>query len=283
MRSKLKLSVLIPVFNERDTIHTVIDRVRSVDVDTEIILVDDCSIDGTRDILKGVAETEKDLIIRFHDVNRGKGAAIRTALAEASGDVVIIQDADMEYDPVEYPRLLAPIEQGVADVVYGSRFLGGPHRVLFFWHQLGNQLLTLMSNVLTNLNLTDMETGYKLFRTDVHKRMRLTTDRFGFEPEVTARVAQMRCRVFEMPISYWGREYSDGKKITWRDGVAAFWHILKFNLLDRMPPSARVTGSADWQGSADIKSEREAAARMAGGSPMGGGDMQASRAASSEG
>lgn len=248
MRSKLKLSVLIPIFNERDTIHMVIDRVRAVDVDTEIILVDDCSIDGTRDVLKKLAESETDLIIRFHDVNRGKGAAIRTALAEATGEVVIIQDADMEYDPVEYPRLLAPIEQGMADVVYGSRFLGGPHRVLFFWHQLGNQLLTLLSNVLTNLNLTDMETGYKLFRTDVLKRMRLTTDRFGFEPEVTARVAQMKCCVYEMPISYWGREYSDGKKITWRDGVAAFWHILKFNLLDRMPASARVSGRADWQG-----------------------------------
>jgi glycosyltransferase involved in cell wall biosynthesis len=281
----LKLSVLIPVYNERDTIHTVIDRVRSVDLDTEIILVDDFSIDGTRDILKKIAETEKDLIVRFHDVNRGKGAAIRTALAEASGDVVIIQDADMEYDPVEYPRLLAPIEQGVADVVYGSRFLGGPHRVLFFWHQLGNQLLTLMSNVLTNLNLTDMETGYKLFRTDVLKRMRLTTDRFGFEPEVTARVAQMRCRVYEMPISYWGREYSDGKKITWRDGVAAFWHILKFNLLDRMPPSARVTGPADWQGSAgymDADTDT-ATAKAAGGGTTGGGDLQAHRVASSEG
>ena len=248
MRSKLKLSVLIPIFNERDTIHMVINRVRSVDVDTEIILVDDCSIDGTRDVLKKLAESETDLIIRFHDVNRGKGAAIRTALAEATGEIVIIQDADMEYDPAEYPRLVAPIEQGMADVVYGSRFLGGPHRVLFFWHQLGNQLLTLMSNVLTNLNLTDMETGYKLFRTDVLKRMRLTTDRFGFEPEVTARVAQMKCCVYEMPISYWGREYSDGKKITWRDGVAAFWHILKFNLLDRMPASARVSGRADWQG-----------------------------------
>lgn len=283
MRSKLKLSVLIPVYNERETIHTVIDRVRSVDVDTEIILVDDYSIDGTRDILKKIAETDEDLIIRFHDVNRGKGAAIRTALAEASGDVVIIQDADMEYDPVEYPRLLAPIEQGVADVVYGSRFLGGPHRVLFFWHQLGNQLLTLMSNVLTNLNLTDMETGYKLFRTDVLKRMRLTTDRFGFEPEVTARVAQMRCRVYEMPISYWGREYSDGKKITWRDGVAAFWHILKFNLLDRMPISSRVTGPADWQGSAGhVNTEQADEARTSGGQ-MGGGDLQASRVASSEG
>ena len=249
--SELKLSVLIPVFNERDTIREVIQRVRAVPIDTEIILVDDCSADGTRDVLRALAESEKDLKIRFHEVNRGKGAAIRTALAEATGDVVIIQDADMEYDPVEYPRLLAPIEQGVAEVVYGSRFLGGPHRVLFFWHQLGNQFLTLMSNVLTNLNLTDMETGYKVFRTDVLKAMRLTTDRFGFEPEVTARISQMRCRIFEMPISYWGRDYDDGKKITWKDGVAAFWHIFKFNLLDRQPAPTIPVRDAElrWQGS----------------------------------
>ncbi len=249
--SELTLSVLIPVYNERETIHEVIERVRAVPIETEIILVDDYSVDGTRDVLKKLAETEKDLKIRFHDVNRGKGAAIRTALAEATCDVVIIQDADMEYDPVEYPRLLAPIEQGVADVVYGSRFLGGPHRVLFFWHQLGNQFLTLMSNVLTNLNLTDMETGYKAFKTDLMKSMRLTTDRFGFEPEVTARVAQMRCRIFELPISYWGRDYDDGKKITWKDGVAAFWHIFKFNVLDRMPAPSDAERAArrSWQGS----------------------------------
>jgi glycosyltransferase involved in cell wall biosynthesis len=207
-------------------------------VTKQIILVDDYSTDGTRDSLQAMVETENDLIIRFHERNRGKGAAIRTALAAATGDVVVIQDADMEYDPVEYPRLLEPIRQGVADVVYGSRFLGGPHRVLFFWHQFGNKTLTLMSNILTNLNLTDMETGYKVFRGDIIKRMRLTTDRFGFEPEVTARVAQMRCRVYEMPISYWGRDYGEGKKITWKDGVAALWHIFKFNVLDRMPAPA---------------------------------------------
>ena len=246
---KLTLSVLIPVYNEIHTIRDVVDRVRSVPIDTQIILVDDFSVDGTRKVLEEMAETEKDLIIRFHDVNRGKGAAIRTALAEATGDLCIVQDADMEYDPVEYPRLLSPIEQGVADVVYGSRFLGGPHRVLFFWHQLGNQFLTLLSNVLTNLNLTDMETGYKVFRTDLLKSMRLTSDRFGFEPEVTARVAQMRCRVYEMPISYWGRDYGDGKKITWKDGVAAFWHILKFNTIDRMKVDRPFHETIDWQGS----------------------------------
>jgi glycosyltransferase involved in cell wall biosynthesis len=248
MSKELVLSVLIPVYNERETIRSVIERVRSVPVPKQIILVDDCSIDGTREILRSIAEEQPDLIVRFHEINRGKGAAIRTALAEAAGDVTVIQDADMEYDPVEYPRLLEPIKQGVADVVYGSRFLGGPHRVLYFWHQFGNRLLTLMSNVLTNLNLTDMETGYKVFRTDLLKRMRLTTDRFGFEPEVTARVAQMHCRVYELPISYWGRDYESGKKITWRDGVAALWHIVKFNLLDRMPaPERRRIEDLTWQ------------------------------------
>jgi glycosyltransferase involved in cell wall biosynthesis len=257
MQDDLTLSVLIPVFNERDTIRHVIERVRSVPVPKQIVLVDDCSIDGTREILRTIAASEPDLVIRFHEVNRGKGAAIRTALGEATGDVVIIQDADMEYDPVEYPRLLEPIRQGVADVVYGSRFLGGPHRVLFFWHQFGNRVLTLLSNILTNLNLTDMETGYKLFRTEILKNMRLTTDRFGFEPEVTARVAQMRCRVYEMPISYWGRDYEEGKKITWRDGVAALWFIFKFNVLDRMPaPQPRAEmHSVAWQAAPERRGE----------------------------
>ncbi len=228
------LSVLVPVFNEVGTIQFLVEKVRAVEVETQIILVDDCSTDGTRELLERIALEQPDLEVLFHPVNRGKGAAIRTALAVASNDVVIIQDADLEYDPVEYPRLLEPIAQGVADVVYGSRFLGGSHRVLFFWHQLGNQFLTLMSNVFTNLNLTDMETGYKAFRREVIQSMRLTSNRFGFEPEVTARVAQMHCRIYELPISYWGRDYGDGKKITWKDGVAAFWYIFKFNVLDRM-------------------------------------------------
>ncbi len=241
-----KLSVLIPVFNEASTIEHVIERVRAVPVETEIILVDDCSTDGTTEVLRKLAVEQPDLVIRFHQVNRGKGAGIRTALAEATGDLVIVQDADLEYDPSEYPKLLGPIEDGVADVVYGSRFLGGPHRVLFFWHQVGNQLLTLLSNLMTNLNLSDMETGYKIFRTPLLKAMRLTSDRFGFEPEVTARVAQMHLRVYEVPISYWGRDYGEGKKITWKDGIAAFWHIFKFNVLDRMPaPRRRAEGEQD--------------------------------------
>ncbi|MFT4572361.1 MAG: glycosyltransferase involved in cell wall biosynthesis [Hyphomicrobiaceae bacterium] len=253
MPSNLTVSVLIPVYNEIDTVENVISRVRSVPVKTEIILVDDCSVDGTRDLLRRLAEAEPDLKIIFHETNRGKGAAVRTALAAATGDVTLVQDADMEYDPAEYPKLLGPIDQGVADVVYGSRFLSGPHRVLFFWHQLGNQFLTLLSNILTNLNLTDMETGYKVFRTDILKSMRLTTDRFGFEPEVTARVAQMRCRLYEVPISYWGRDYDEGKKITWKDGVAALWFIFKFNLLDRVPaPTTRpVRGPMKWQAPID--------------------------------
>jgi len=241
------VSVLIPCYNELHTVENVIARVRAVPVKTEIILVDDCSRDGTRDLLKRLAADDASLKVFFHEINRGKGAAIRTALAAATGDVVVVQDADMEYDPMEYPVLLEPILQGVADVVYGSRFLGGPHRVLFFWHQLGNQVLTLLSNVMTNLNLTDMETGYKVFRREVIQRMRLTTDRFGFEPEVTARVAQMHCRIFEVPISYWGRDYDAGKKITWRDGVAALWFIFRFNVVDRMPPSERIKPSdAHW-------------------------------------
>lgn len=254
MQSKLTVSVLIPVFNEIDTVESVIARVRSVPVKTEIILVDDYSVDGTRDLLRQIADRDPELKIRFHDRNRGKGAAIRTALAEATGDVTLVQDADMEYDPVEYPKLLGPIEQGVADIVYGSRFLSGPHRVLFFWHQLGNQLLTLLSNIMTNLNLTDMETGYKVFRTEILKSMKLTTDRFGFEPEVTARAAQMRCRLYEVPISYWGRDYDEGKKITWKDGVAAFWFIFKFNVLDRVPPPAQRAqhAPAQWQASSDV-------------------------------
>jgi glycosyltransferase involved in cell wall biosynthesis len=202
--------------------------------DKEIIVVDDCSTDGTRDILKAEIEPLVSRVI-YHPINCGKGAALRTGFAAATGDAVIVQDADLEYDPRELPRLMEPILDGRADAVFGSRFLGGPHRVLYFWHSLGNRLLTLLSNMLTDLNLTDMETCYKMVRADLLKSLPLTTDRFGFEPELTARLAQAGARIYEVPISYSGRTYAEGKKIGWRDGLAAFWHIARTNL---MPPRA---------------------------------------------
>ncbi len=227
----IKLSVLIPVFNERATIDAIIAQVRAVQVPKEIICVDDCSTDGTADRLRAMqaAGTIDKLI--FHDVNRGKGAAIRTALAASTGNVVIVQDADLEYDPADWPTMLEPIIDGRADAVFGSRFLGGPHRVLYFWHSVGNGVLTTFSNMLTNLNLTDMETCYKAIRGEVARSLHLTSDRFGFEPEITARLARAKVRIFEVPISYSGRTYAEGKKIGWKDGVAAIWHIIKFNLL----------------------------------------------------
>jgi glycosyltransferase involved in cell wall biosynthesis len=224
----MKLSVIIPVYNEVGTINEIIERVKQVRFEKEIIVVDDGSTDGTRDLLK--QQGEGGVTILFHESNQGKGAAIRTAIPYISGDIAIIQDADLEYHPSEYARLMAPIAEGMADVVYGSRFLGGPHRVLFFWHAVGNRILTNLSNMLTNLNLTDMETGYKVFRSEILKRIRIKSNRFGFEPEITAQVAQMGCRVFEVPISYYGRDYSEGKKINWRDGIAAIYWIIKFNL-----------------------------------------------------
>jgi glycosyltransferase involved in cell wall biosynthesis len=196
----------------------------------EIIVVDDCSTDGSREKVRVCSDARIRLI--GHDRNRGKGAALRTGFAHATGEVVIVQDADLEYDPREYPRLLEPILDGRADVVYGSRFLGGPHRVLLYWHYLGNKFLTLLSNILTNLNLSDMETCYKVFRIDVLRRMNLKSDRFGFEPEVTCKVARLGCRVYEVPISYSGRDYSEGKKITWRDGLAAFWWLFRYRFID---------------------------------------------------
>ena len=232
----LTLSIVIPCFNERDTIHDILGRVRAVrlkDWRKELIVVDDGSSDGTRERLaelETAPETAIDRLI-LHERNQGKGAALRTGIAAATGDFILIQDADLEYDPDEYPLLLGPIERGNADVVYGSRFQGhGPHRVLFFWHYLGNRFLTLLSNMLTDLNLTDMETCYKVFRGEVIRDLVLTSDRFGFEPEVTAKVARRGCRVYEVPISYHGRTYAEGKKIGWRDGVEAVWSILKYNL-----------------------------------------------------
>ena len=228
---ELVLSVLIPVYNERATIDTIITQVRAVPVRKQIICVDDCSSDGTADILRAMKAAGTIDVLIFHDVNRGKGAAIRTALAASTGNVVIVQDADLEYDPSDWPTLLDPIVDGRADAVFGSRFMGGPHRVLYFWHSVGNTVLTLFSNMLTNLNLTDMETCYKAIRGEVARSLVLTSDRFGFEPEVTARLAKAKVRIFEVPISYSGRTYAEGKKIGWKDGVAAIWHIIKFNLL----------------------------------------------------
>lgn len=228
--STVTLSVLIPVYNERNTIETILDRVHATPIRKEIICVDDCSSDGTRERLielKLAGFIDK-LILQPR--NGGKGKAIRAALAASTGDVVIVQDADLEYDPTDWPTLLQPIIDGKADACFGSRFLGGPHRVLYYWHSVGNSLLTTFANMLTNLNLTDMETCYKAVRGDLARSLRLTSDRFGFEPEITARLAHCDARIYEVPISYAGRTYAEGKKINWRDGLAAFWHIAKFSL-----------------------------------------------------
>lgn len=236
----MKLSVLIPVYNEVNTLEEAIRRVRSVRLPKEIIVVDDGSTDGSRELLKRLEmeansgnDPLNELKVYFQPKNQGKGAAIRSALSRVAGDIVIIQDADLEYDPEDYTKLLEPILSGKADVVYGTRFYGGgAHRVLFFWHYLGNQLLTLISNVLTNLNLTDMEVGYKVFKAEVLKSIELKSNRFGFEPEITLKVAKRRCRVYEVPISYHGRTYAEGKKITWKDGLATFYFLIRFWLKD---------------------------------------------------
>ena len=230
----MKVSVVIPCFNEINTLGEIIERVRNAPVDDlEIIVVDDCSTDGSAEMLKGELASRVSQVV-FHDLNMGKGAALRSGFARATGDVVLVQDADLEYDPQEYPKLLAPILHGEADVVFGSRFAGGqPHRVVYFWHMVANRLLTLASNMLTNINLTDMETCFKVFRADVLSKLEIEENRFGFEPEITAKVARMGCVIYEVGISYYGRTYADGKKIGWRDGVRALYAILKYNLWRR--------------------------------------------------
>src|SRR5688500_13593339 len=240
----LRVSVLMPVFNERNTVEHAIARVRQVAMNMEIICVDDCSTDGTRLELQRLLSAGKIDHLVVPEVNRGKGYGIRSALARASGDVVVVQDADLEYDPNDILQLLGPVEDGRADAVFGSRFRGEVSRVLYYWHSVGNGMLTTLSNMVTNLNLSDMETCYKLVRTDLMRSLPMTSDRSGFEPELTARLAQSRARIYEVPISYSGRTYAEGKKIQWTDGVAALWHILRFNFFAGCAPEYRRKAAA---------------------------------------
>jgi glycosyltransferase involved in cell wall biosynthesis len=252
----MKLSIVIPCYNERDTIHSIVQAVRAAPVAAkEIIVVDDCSTDGTRDVLRSAIAPLVDKVL-YHEVNQGKGAALRTGIREATGDVVVIQDADLEYDPQEYPVLMDPIVKDRADVVFGSRFMGGqPHRVVYFWHYVGNSVLTLLSNMCTNINLTDMETCYKMFRREVIQSIEIEEDRFGFEPEITAKVARGGWRIYEVGISYYGRTYAEGKKIGWRDGFRAIYAIIKYNFFRshvKLAASEGVApGAAIHQGSAE--------------------------------
>lgn len=229
----MKLSVVIPVYNEAKTIEKLIDKVVKVDVgmEKELVLVDDCSSDGTKDVLKRIEKANPQWKIAYHEVNQGKGAALRTGFSKATGDLVIIQDADLEYDPGDYANLIRPIVDGHADVVFGSRFLGGgPHRVVYFWHSVGNKLITTFSNMMTNLNLTDIEVCYKVFKKEVLDGITINENRFGVEVELTAKVAHANWRIYEVPIAYYGRNYAEGKKITWKDGFAALWCIIKYRL-----------------------------------------------------
>jgi glycosyltransferase involved in cell wall biosynthesis len=228
----VKLSVVIPVYNEEKTIQEIVRRVQEVALEKEVIIVNDGSSDGTAQALNRIADDYDNLVVLDQTRNRGKGAALRKGFAQATGEIILIQDADLEYDPRDYGRLLEPILDGRADVVYGSRFLGGPHRVLFFWHYAGNKFLTLLSNMLNNLNLSDMEVGYKVFRRKILERIDLKSNRFGFEPEVTAKIARLRPRIYEVPISYSGRTYEQGKKITWKDGLKALFCIVWFRFFE---------------------------------------------------
>jgi glycosyltransferase involved in cell wall biosynthesis len=229
----MKLSIVIPVYNEKATLEEIFRLVQATPFDKEIIAVDDASTDGSGEILTRLAQQYDNVKAFYHQGNQGKGAALRTGFAQVTGDVVIIQDADLEYRPADYPSLLEPIEQDMADVVYGTRLVGGrPHRVLFFWHYLGNRAVTTLSNIFTNLNLSDMEVGYKVFRAEVLKGIQIRCDRFGVEPELTAKIAKKHWRIYEVPIQYHGRDYAEGKKITWRDGIAAIYHIIRFKFSD---------------------------------------------------
>jgi glycosyltransferase involved in cell wall biosynthesis len=244
---RVTVSVVIPAFNEVGTAEALLRRVHEVPLRKEVIVVDDGSTDGTRDLLRKLEKEGLIDVLVFHEVNKGKGAALQTGFQRATGDVTVVQDADLEYDPMEFPLLLHPIISGKADAVYGSRFLGGPHRVLLFWHSVGNTFLTLLSNMLTDLNLTDMETCYKMVRTDLLQSLPLSANRFGIEPELTARLAQARARIYELPISYHGRSYAEGKKINWKDGVAALWYIVRSNFLGPRAEPWTPSEEAPWE------------------------------------
>jgi len=244
---RVKLSVVVPAYNEIRTVESLLGRVREVRLDLEVIVVDDGSTDGTRDLLSRLRDEGVIDILVFQEVNTGKGAALRAGFERATGHIIAVQDADLEYDPHELPSLMEPILAGKADAVYGSRFLGGPHRVLFFWHMMGNRFLTLLSNMFTDLNLTDMETCYKVVHADLLKGLPLSANRFGFEPEVTARLAQAKARIYELPISYDGRSYAEGKKINWKDGVSALYYILRSNLFGPKVDTWQVPKVQPWE------------------------------------